>query len=96
MEVVKLPVGKQASVEADCIRLEEQPDHRWRLTATALCTASDEGQSASIIGGLVFATSDEAERAGLAWAEDVGVEHLFISTGTVSQPLETLEIDKPL
>jgi hypothetical protein len=61
-----------------------------------LCTASDDGESASIIGGTVYASQEEAERAGLAWAEDVGVERLFISTGTISQPLETLEIDKPL
>jgi hypothetical protein len=96
MEVIRLPESKQANVEDDCIRLEEQPDNRWRLTATALCTASDEGESASIIGGLVFTSLEEAEKAGLAWAEDVGVERLFISIGTISQPLETLEIDKPL
>jgi len=96
MDVVRLPLSEQANVEDDCIRLEQQPDRRWRLTATALCTASDEGESASIVGGALFDTVKEAEEAGLAWAEDVGVARLFISTGTISQPLETLEIDKPL
>jgi hypothetical protein len=96
MEIVRLPLGKQASVEDDCIRLEQQPDARWRLTATALCRQEDEAESASIVGGALFDTAEQAEQAGVAWAEDVGVERLAISTGTMSQPLEMLEIDKPL
>lgn len=96
MDLVRLPVGKQASVDVDCIRIEEQPDRSWKLTATALCVEADEAESASIVGGPTFATAAEAEAAGIAWAGNIGVETLHVSLGTLAQPLETLEIDKPL
>ena len=96
MDLVRLPIGKQASVDVDCIRIEEQSDGRWKLTATALCVDADEADSASIVDSPAFATAAEAEAAGLAWAENVGVATLHVSLGTLTQPLETLEIDKPL
>ena len=96
MEIVRLPVGEQAPVDADCIRIEELPGSTFKLTASALCVAQDEGESVSIVDGLVFATLEQAEATGIAWAEDVGVERLFVSTGTLEQPLEVIEIDKPL
>jgi hypothetical protein len=96
MEIVRLPVGTQAAVDADCIRLEEQPDGRYKLTASALCTDADEGESVSIIDAPLYPTAEDAEVAGLAWATSVGVERLFVSTGTLAQPLQMIEIDKPL
>lgn len=96
MEIVRLPVGEQASVAADCIRIEEQPGASYKLTASALCVGADDGESVSIVGGPVFATAAQAEAAGLAWATNVGVERLFVSTGTLDHPLELIEIDKPL
>lgn len=96
MEVIKLPMGKQASVDADCIRIEELPAGTYQLTASAMCTGADEGESVSIIDGPVFETFEQAESTGLAWAASVGVERLFVSTGSKAHPLELIEIDQPL
>ena len=96
MEIVRLPVGEQASVDADCIRIEELEGSIFKLTASALCVSSDEDDSVSIVGGPVFDSMEQAEAAGVAWATNVGIECLFLSTGTLQQPLEVTEIDKPL
>lgn len=88
--------GEQAPVDADCIRIEELPRSPFKLTASALCVGSDDGDSVSIVDGLVFASVEEAEAAGITWAANVGVERLFIITGTLKHPLEVIEIDKPL
>lgn len=98
MEIIRLPVGEQAPVDVDCIRVEELPDLTYKLTGTALCTVSvdDDADSVSIVDGPVFETIEQAEAAGMAWATHVGVERLFVSAGTLDQPLEVLEIDKPL
>lgn len=39
MEIVRLPLGEQAPVDADCIRIEEQPGATYTLTASALWSA---------------------------------------------------------
>lgn len=96
MEIVRLPVGEQAPVDADCIRIEELTGSTFKLTASALCVASDDGDSVSIVDGPVFESVEQAEAAGTAWATNVGVERLFVSRGTLEQPLEIIEIDKPL
>lgn len=96
MEIVRLPVGEQASIDADCIRVEQQPGDTYKLTATAMCVGVDDGESVSLVGGPIFESVEQAEEAGITWAENVGVERLFISTGTLTQPLELIEIDKPL
>jgi hypothetical protein len=96
MEIVRLPVGAQAPVDADCIRIEELSGSTFKLTASALCVGSDDGDSVSIVDGPLFGSIEQAEAAGKAWATNVGVERLFVSTGTLEQPLEVIEIDKPL
>jgi len=96
MEVVRLPVGKQAPVDADCIRIEQVDDISYKLTASALCSSVDDDESVSIVDTPVFQRFADAEAAGLAWAEDVGVEKLFVSTGTLAHPLEQIEIDGSL
>jgi hypothetical protein len=96
MEIVRLPVGEQASVDADCIRIEEQPGATYKLTASAMCVGAGDGESVSIVGGPVFETVEQAEATGVAWAADVGVERLFVSMGTLAHPLKLIEIDKPL
>jgi hypothetical protein len=96
MEVVRLPVGKQAPVDADCIRIEQAAEATFKLTASALCVDTDDGESVSIVDGPIFESAETAEAAGLVWAANVGVERLFVSTGTLEQPLELIEIDKPL
>lgn len=93
MEIVRLPLGKQAAVDADCIRIEEQSDGTYRLTGSGLCSEPEEDESVSLVGTRLFATREEAEATGLAWAQDVGVTQLFVSVGTRDHPLETIEID---
>ncbi len=96
MEVIRLPVGKQAPVDADCIRVEQAGESIYKLTAPALCSGADGGESVSIVEVPTFESAEKAEAAGVVWAASVGVERLFVSTGTLSQPLELIEIDKPL
>lgn len=95
MDIVRLPIGQQAEVDVDCIRIEEQPGATYKLTASALCTEAEDPDSVSIVGNASFNTVADAETAGIAWATDVGVERLFVSTGTLAHPLELIEIDKP-
>ena len=95
MEVIRLPVGKQAPVDADCIRVEQVSQSAFRLTASAMCAGSDESESVTVIEAPSFNSAEEAEAAGLAWAAEVGVERLFVILGTLAQPLELIEIDKP-
>ena len=96
MEIVRLPLGERAPVDTDCIRIEEQPGATYKLSASALCIGADDGESVSIVGGPVFGTSEQAEAAGVAWAEHVGVERLFVSTGTMTRPSKLIEIYRSL
>jgi hypothetical protein len=96
LEIVKLPLGQQAPVDADCIRIEEQSHGSYKLTGSAMCVGADDGESVSLVGGLMFESTEEAEATGLAWAANVGVECLLVSTGTLAHPLELTEIDHPL
>ncbi|VWX55158.1 hypothetical protein [Novosphingobium sp. 9U] len=96
MEIIRLPIGKQAPVDVDCIRIEEQPGGNYKLTASALCSQDNDDESVSVIDTQLFATAQEAEATGVAWAEDIGVSRLFVGTGTLDHPLELLEIDRPL
>lgn len=94
MEIVRLPIGEQAPVDSDCLRVEEQADSSYRLTASALCVETDDAESVSIVGG--FRSLEEAEAAGATWAATVGVERLVVTTGTLEHPLKRIEIDGPL
>jgi hypothetical protein len=96
MEIIRLPVGEPAPSDSDCIRIEEGPDGRYKMTASALCAGEGDGDSVSIVDGPVFDTAQQAEEAGLAWAGDVGTEQLYISLGTLDRPLKPTEIDLPL
>lgn len=93
MELVRLPVGKQAPVDTDCIRIEEESARAFKLTGSAMCVEDDEGDSVSLIETQLFATVEEAEQVGTAWAASIGVDRLFVSTGTLACPLETIEMD---
>jgi hypothetical protein len=99
MEIIRLPLGEAPPLDRDCLRIEQQADGSFALTATALCEDEggdeDEDASASIVGGPTFPTVEAAEEAGLAWAREAGVEQLYIGTGTLSQPLALTEADLP-
>jgi hypothetical protein len=96
MEITRLPVGKAAPPDADCVRIEEGPNGDFKMTASALCTRQDDGESVSIIDWPRFVTAQEAEDAGVTWANEVGAEHLYVSVGTLDCPLKSTEIDLPL
>jgi hypothetical protein len=96
MQVERLPIGEHAPTDRDCLRIEQEPDGSFRLTASALCTDNEDPDSVSMSPETTFATADQAEAAGLAWAIGVGVEQLFVSKGTLERPLEQMEIDRPL
>ncbi|MHA6724283.1 hypothetical protein [Sphingomonas sp. RS2018] len=96
MEITRLPPGKQAPLDVDCIRVEQTDESAFKLTASALCVGVDDAESVSIVGAPTFQTAEAAEAAGLVWATNVGVERLYVAVGTLAQPLELLEIDKPL
>lgn len=96
MEIVKLPVGKQAPVDADCIRIEEQAPGAYKLSGSALCTAVDEDDSVTLVDTQLFGSAGEAEEVGTAWAASIGVDRLYVSMGTLDCPLEVIEIDQSL
>jgi hypothetical protein len=96
MEIVRLPVGKQAPVDTDCIRIEEQSAGSYKLTASALCSEAEEDDSVSLVNTQLFQSVEEAEAVGMAWATSIGVERLFVTHGTLDHPLESIEIDEPL
>ena len=64
--------------------------------ASALCSGEDDADSVSIVGAPAYSTIEDAEQAGLTWAENIGVEHLYVSVGTLAKPLNLGEIDLPL
>lgn len=82
MEIVKLPIGKQAPKDADCISIEQMADGRHRLEGSALinCGDSDEVESVSMVDGGTYDTFEAAEAAGMAWAEGHYVPQLYVST----------------
>lgn len=96
MDITRLPVGDVAPSDADCVRIEQEPDGTYSLTASALCGGNGQNDSVSIVAGLPFASLEQAEEAGIAWANDVGAEQLFICVGTLQRPLQRTEIDLPL
>ncbi|WP_116090994.1 hypothetical protein [Sphingomonas crusticola] len=74
MKIEKLAIGKEAPPETDCILIEEGSDGKFRLNASAL----DVEESVAIVGGGPYATFEEAEAAGLAWADSHGVETVYV------------------
>lgn len=94
MEVVRMPVGEQAPVDVDCIRIEQAEEALFELSGSALRLGGEE--SVAIVEAPAFKSLEEAEAAGLVWAAKIGVTRLFVSVGTLDNPLELIEIDEPL
>lgn len=76
MEIIKLPKGERADDDADCVHIAANADGKFELVGTAL----DGEDTISIMDGEPYSTYDDAEAAGLAWADGHGVERLFVST----------------
>lgn len=81
MEITRLPSGRRAPDEADCISIEERPDGTFELQGAALinCGDGEEVESAALMELPVFLSREEAEDVGLAWAAEQCVEHLYIT-----------------
>lgn len=90
MEIVKQPIGEAAPSDSDCIRIQEQADGKFMLNGSVLfrCGDVDSMESVSLVGSTPYASYDEAEAAGLAWANDHCAETLHVarSQGTIPLP----------
>ena len=90
MEIVKLPVGQSASAETDCIRIQELAGGGYDLTGSLLfnCGDVEPAESVSLIGSEPYESYEDAEAAGLAWANEhcVPVVHVSRSDGTAPLP----------
>lgn len=84
MEIIKLPSAEQAGEDTDCIKIQRTPDGRFSLITSALvrCDSEEEdedaGDSEAVISSESYATAEEAEAAGLAWASSLCVEKIFV------------------
>lgn len=89
MEIVKLPVGVPARVEDDCIRIQELDDGGFLLTGTLLASGEgeDEEESVGLIESEPYPNYEAAEAAGLALANECGVEQLHVSRSDGTTPL---------
>ena len=72
MEIIKLPAGQLAPEESDCVRVIHMPEGDFALNCNALqsCGDADSMESVSLIGGEHYQSYDDAESAGLAWANE--------------------------
>lgn len=90
MDIVRLPPGEAAPASCDCIQLQERTDGRFDMTGTVLfrCGDGNEAESISITRSEPYASYDDAEAAGLAWAAHHCVERIFVvrSDGTAELP----------
>lgn len=83
MEIIKLPSGEMAPPDTDCIKINRAENGGYSLVASALmrCGDGDSLDSVALVGSDPYASYDEAEAAGLAWAEDQCVETIYVETG---------------
>jgi hypothetical protein len=88
MEIIKLPPGEAASDDTDCIKINQTPSGTYSLVASALmrCGDSDNLESVALVGSDPYPTYDDAEAAGLAWAESHCVATLYVETGGEAEP----------
>ena len=95
MEIIKLPPGDMASEESDCIKINETPDGRFSLVASALmeCGDADNLESVALVSSETYPSYEAAEAAGLAWAEAHCVETLYIETGGDPEPFRPTPAD---
>ena len=84
MEIVRLPPGVEADRDTDCIKIDRLSDGRFSLVTSALVDTDeqeeDEEDSEAVVSSEAYASYDEAEAAGLAWAAGLGVQKLYVET----------------
>jgi hypothetical protein len=74
MKIVRYELGEQAPHDVDCMKVERRPDGRWSLVGSAL--VGDE--SVMFAAAEPYDSAEEAEAAGVAWAEGHGVAELHL------------------
>ena len=89
MEIVKLPPGTRAGTETDCISIQELSGGRFSLNGSVLvrCPEGDVAESQALIGGDPYDSYEAAEAAGLAWADELCAETVYVSRSLGSLPL---------
>lgn len=92
MEIIKLPEGKQASEDSDCIRIQELAGGAFALQGSVLfrCGDAEVAESVSLIGGNPYDSYEAAEAAGLAWAGEHCAETLYVCRSDGTKPLPDL------
>lgn len=79
MEIIRLASEVEAPPESDCIKIIALSDGQFRLVSSALFEGDSDGdESVAVIGGDTYATSEAAEAAGLTWADEQGVQTLYV------------------
>lgn len=89
MEIIKLEPGVLASEDSDCIKINETTDGRFSLVASALmrCGDTDNLESVALVASDPYPSYDDAEAAGLAWAEAHCVETIYVESGGNPEPV---------
>lgn len=88
MEIIKLPPGETAPADTDCIKINATPAGGYSLVASALmvCGDGDDAESVALVGSDPYPSFDDAEAAGLAWAEAHCVATIYVETGGGAEP----------
>ena len=81
MEIIKLPDGEQAPPDTDCISIwKTAAGHVLNCSVLFQCGDDEEAESVSMMDSPPFATREEAESVGLAWAAEHCVETIYVTT----------------
>ena len=89
MEIIRLPRGETAPADTDCIKINEAPMGGFTLVASGLaaCDDDDAPESVALVNSEPYPSYDDAEAAGLAWAEELCIAKIYIETGGGSEPV---------
>ena len=89
MEIIKLPFGELADEDTDCIKINETEGGMFSLVASALmeCGEGDDPESVALVSSDPYRSYDDAEAAGLAWAEAHCVSTVYVETGGSAEPV---------
>lgn len=88
MEIIKLPPGEMAPEDTDCIKINQARDGKFTLVASALmaCGDGENQESVALVSSDPYRSYDDAEGAGLAWAESHCVATIYVETGGEAEP----------
>lgn len=79
MDVIRLAAQAEAPPESDCIKIVTLLDGQFKLVSSALFDGDSVGdESVAVIGGDAYPTFEAAEAAGLTWANEQGVQKLYV------------------